>query len=243
MNLDLQTVALVTGGNKGIGLAITRHLAEQGYAVYLGSRDERRGAEAKAEIDRPGLDIRPIQLDVTDGVSIAAAAARLENEVGALDVLINNAGVAGPETPPSQCDAQAMRDTFETNLFGAVSVTRLLLPLLRAGQKRTIVNVSSELASLALHGYPDFSFASVNQLAYCSSKTALNAFTVLLAKELRSEGFKINSVNPGFTATELNGFTGARSVEQAAKAVIEHATLDASGPTGGFFTEGGVLPW
>lgn len=243
MKTDAQPVALVTGANKGIGLAITQQLAARGYIVYLASRDEQRGAEAKASIERPGLDIRPIRLDVTDVDSIASAASRLKDEVGSLDVLVNNAGVAGQPLPPSQCDAQALRDVYEANVIGPVSVTRLLLPLLRVGQKRTIVNVSSELGSLTLHSYPDFPFAPVDLLAYCSSKTALNAFTVLLAKELRGEDFKVNAVNPGFTATDLNGFTGKRSVERAAEIVAKYATLDASGPTGGFFTENGMLPW
>ncbi|AJO78623.1 SDR family oxidoreductase [Pseudomonas sp. MRSN 12121] len=243
MKAHIQPVALVTGANKGIGLAITQQLAARGYTVYLASRDEKRGAEAKASIERPGLDIRPICLDVTDVESIAAAAARLKDEVGSLDVLVNNAGIAGQPLPPSQCDAQALRDVYEANVIGPVSVTRLLLPLLRAGQKRTIVNVSSELGSLTLHSYPDFPFAPVNLLAYCSSKTALNAFTVLLAKELREDDFKVNSVNPGFTATDLNGFTGKRTVDQAAEIVVKYATLDVSGPTGGFFTDGGFMPW
>lgn len=243
MKPDSQPVALVTGANKGIGLAITQQLAARGYIVYLGSRDKQRGLEAKASIEHPGLDIRVIQLDVTDADSIASAASRLRDEVGSLDVLINNAGVAGQPIPPSQCDAQVLRDVYETNVFGPVSITRTLLPLLRLGQRRTIVNVSSELASLTLHNYPDFLFAPVNLLAYCSSKTALNAFTVLLAKELRNEDFKINAVNPGFTATDLNGFTGNGSVEKAARTVVKYAILDSTGPTGEFFTEGGVVPW
>lgn len=237
MKTDAQPVALVTGANKGIGLAITQQLAARGYIVYLASRDEQRGAEAKASIERLGLDVRPIRLDVTDADSIATAAGRLQDEVGSLDVLVNNAGIAGQPLPPSQCDAQTLREVYEANVIGPVSVTRRLLPLLRAGHRRTIVNVSSELGSLTLHSYPDFPFAPVNLLAYCSSKTALNAFTVLLAKELQGENFRVNAVNPGFTATDLNGFTGKRSVERAAEIVAKYATLDASGPTGGFFTE------
>lgn len=243
MRESLQPVALVTGANKGIGLAVTQQLAARGFIVYLACRLEQRGAQARARLQRPELDIRPIQLDVTDTQSIAAAGARLKDEVGSLDVLVNNAGIAGQPLPPSQCDAEALREVYETNVIGPVSVTRLLLPLLHAGENRTIVNVSSELGSLALHGYPDFPFAPVNLLGYCSSKTALNAFTVLLAKELKGDGFKINSVNPGFTATDLNGFSGHRTVEQAAEVVVRYATLDASGPTGGFFTEDGALPW
>lgn len=243
MQTELQRVAVVTGANKGIGLAITQQLAARGYIVYLASRDAQRGVEAKRRIERLGLDIRTLSLDVTDDASIAAAALRLKEEVGALDVLVNNAGMGGQALPPSQCTAQALRDVYATNVFGPVAVTHALLPLLRAGRQRTIVNVSSELGSLALHSYPDFPYASVNLRPYCSSKTALNAFTVLLAKELQAESFKVNAVNPGFTATDLNGFTGTRTVEQAAQTVVKYASLDASGPSGGYFTDGGLLPW
>lgn len=243
MTQEQKPVALVTGANKGIGLAVTQELASRGYIVYLGSRDEQRGTQGKVAIERAGLDIRVIQMEVTDDASIAAAADRLQNETGYLDVLVNNAGISGDRLSPSKCDAQALRNTYEVNVFGPVSVTRAMLPLLRAGLRRTIVNVSSDLGSLSLHGYPEFQFASNNLLPYCSSKTALNAFTVLLSKELRHEGFKVNSVNPGYTATDLNAFRGKRSVEQAAQIVVRYATLDASGPTGGYFTEDGSLPW
>lgn len=243
MTTNAQPVALVTGANKGIGLAITQQLAARGYIVYLASRDGPRGSQAKTSIKGLGMEIRTIRLDVTDANSIASATAQLKEEVGSLDVLINNAGIAGSHLSPSQCSAQDLRDVYETNVIGPVSVTQALLPLLRAGSRRTIVNVSSELGSLALHCYPDFAYAAVNLMAYCSSKTALNSFTVLLAKELQGEDFKVNAVNPGFTATDLNGFTGKRTVDQAAQIVVKYATLDDSGPTGGFFTDGGVLPW
>jgi len=234
-------IALVTGANKGIGKEVVRGLAARGYIVYLGARDADRGAKAKAEIDGPGLDIRVAQLDVTDSASISRVAGTLTEEVGRLDVLINNAGVSFERLPPSQCDVQALRNTYEVNVFGPVALTQALLPLLRVGQERVIVNLSSELGSLALLGYPDFQFAQVNAFAYNSSKTAINAFTVLLAKELRGEGFRVNSVNPGFTATDLNQFRGKGKVEEAAAVVLRYATLDASGPPGGYFTQGGSL--
>jgi NAD(P)-dependent dehydrogenase (short-subunit alcohol dehydrogenase family) len=243
MNSTPNPVALITGANKGIGKETARRLALLGHTVYLGTRDVERGEDARAELAVPGTDVRIVQLDVTDAGSISGAARRLESEVGHLDVLINNAGVALERKGPGTCDPQLLRQSYEVNLFGQVAVTQAMLRLLRAGSRRVIVNLSSELGSLTLHGYPDFPYADFNFFAYNSSKTALNAFTVSLAKELRVEGFRVNSVNPGYTATDLNRFSGARSVGEAAEVVVQYATLDGGGPTGGFFTEGGTLPW
>jgi NAD(P)-dependent dehydrogenase (short-subunit alcohol dehydrogenase family) len=238
-----QSVALVTGANKGIGKAVVRELAMRGYTVYLASRDASLGVAARASLGLTDADIRCIQLDVTDEDSIARAAREIQHEVARLDVLVNNAGISVNRDPPSRCSVRDLERTYAVNVFGVVAVTQAMLPLLRSGTARVIVNLSSELGSLALHGYPGSPFAEFNILAYCSSKTALNAFTVLLAKELRAEGFRVNAVNPGHTATDLNQFRGPRTVEQAATVIVKYATLDASGPTGGFFTENGALPW
>lgn len=236
-------VALVTGANKGIGKAAVQRLADAGYTVYLACRDTVRGEAAAADLARADRDIRTIALDVTDTASIAAAATRLQAEIGHLDVLVNNAGINLAPLPPSQCEMQSLRDTYEVNVFGPVAVTRAMLSLLRAGKTRVIVNVSSELGSLGLHGYPDSPWEHVNIFAYNSSKTALNAFTVLLAKELREEGFKVNAVSPGYTATDLNQFSGHRTVEQASAVIAKYAMLDATGPTGGFYIDSGMVPW
>ncbi|MDL2410537.1 SDR family oxidoreductase [Rhizobium calliandrae] len=236
-------IALVTGANKGIGRVVVKGLAELGYTVYLGSRSEQLGHEAKEAIGRSELDIRVIQLDVTSPVSIAAAVSRIDKEIGHLDTLVNNAGINPNLLPASKCDKQTLLETYDVNLFGPIMVTQLMLPLLRAGRGKTIANISSDLGSLSLHSYPEFPYAAADMLAYCSSKSALNAFTVLLAKELRGEGFKINAVNPGFTATDLNAFTGSRTPEEAAKVIVQYASLGEDGPTGGYFAEGGTLPW
>ena len=238
-----KAVALVTGANKGIGKALVRELAMCGYTTYLASRDAGLGAAAKADMRLSDADIHCIELDVTDEDSIARAAERMAREAGRLDVLVNNAGISVNRDPPSRCSVRDLERTYAVNVFGAVAVTQAMLPLLRSGTERVIVNVSSELGSLALQGYPDSPFATYNVLAYCSSKTALNAYTVLLAKELRAEGFRVNAVNPGHTATDLNQFRGPRTVEQAAAVIMQYATLDASGPNGGYFTENGILPW
>ncbi|NYE23470.1 SDR family oxidoreductase [Pigmentiphaga litoralis] len=238
-----KTVALVTGANKGIGKETVRVLAAQGWTVYLGSRDAGRGEAAKAELGLGDSDIRVISLDVTDDASVAATVAQVTSEAGRLDVLINNAGIGVDMDPVTDVTIDAMKRTFEVNVYGPVRLTQAMLPLMRAGDAKTIVNLSSELGSLGLHGFPDSPYDKVVPFAYNASKTALNAFTVLLAKQLKGEGFKVNSVSPGYTATDLNGFSGPRTVEQAAAVVAQYAMLDRTGPTGGFFTEGGSVPW
>lgn len=238
-----QSVALVTGANKGIGKETVRQLASHADVIYLACRDTASGDEAKSSLNLSHADIRVIQLDVTDADSIQRAVAQVEQQSGKLDILINNAGVVLESKPPSESDVDMIRATYDVNLFGVINLTQAMLPLLRKGEEKTIVNLSSELGSLTLHGYPDFPFYQVNLLAYNSSKTALNAFTVLLAKELQDEGFHINAVNPGYTATDLNAHSGPRSVEQAAAVVVKYATQAENGPNGGFFTDGGVLPW
>lgn len=134
-------------------------------------------------------------------------------------------------------------DVYNTNVFGPVAVTQALLPLLKKGAGKTIVNVSSELGSLGLHSYPDFPYAGLNVLPYCSSKSALNAFTVFLAKELKHEGFRINAVNPGYTATDLNGHQGKKSPEEAARIIVRYATPAAGLPSGRYVMDGGDIPW
>jgi NAD(P)-dependent dehydrogenase (short-subunit alcohol dehydrogenase family) len=144
---------------------------------------------------------------------------------------------------PSKTDPQVWRDTYEVNVLGPILVTQAMLPLLRAGKGRVIVNVTSELGSLALNGYPGFPFAAANAFAYSSSKTALNMFTVMLAKELSVEGFRVNAVNPGFTDTDLNRHTGPQPASEAAALILRYAMLSPDGPNGGFFTKSGTVPW
>ncbi|APP76191.1 short-chain dehydrogenase [Xanthomonas vesicatoria ATCC 35937] len=233
-------VALITGANKGIGLALVAHLADAGWTVYLGSRDPVRGEAARSKLRNPD-NVHVVPLDITDTDSIAAAVAQLQAAGTALDVLVNNAAVIVDDGTPVTATLDNLRATYEVNLFGQVAVTQALLPVLRAGTLKRIVNVSSDLGSLSLQGDPGYRYHAVNVLGYCSSKTALNAFTVLLAKELRNEGFAVNAVNPGYTATDLNGHTGSGSVEQAA-ATVAHVAMSELG-TGGYYTEGGRLAW
>ncbi len=236
-------VALVTGANKGIGKEIARQLGAQGLTVLVGARDLRRGEEAAAELKTSGANSHAVRLDVTDEASIAEAARRIEEEFGGLDVLVNNAAIAQDSVPPSQLDMATLRRTFETNVFGVVAVTQAMLPMLRKSSAGRIVNLSSGLASLAQNSDPDWAFDSVNLLAYNSSKTALNAVTVQFAKELRDTPIKVNAADPGYTATDMNGHSGTRTVEQGATAAVRLATLPDDGPSGSFFDEDGVVPW
>ncbi|MEU9376953.1 SDR family oxidoreductase [Streptomyces sp. NPDC048255] len=236
--------ALVTGANKGIGFEIARQLGELGYAVLLGARDEVRGKEAAAALTARGLAAEALRLDVTDGAGAAEAAGRIEERYGHLDVLVNNAGITGGFFgPPSAATAQQLREVYETNVFGVLAVTNAMLPLLRRSAAGRIVNLSSNVGSLALNADPAGEFKDYNQVAYQSSKTALNALTLAYAKELRETGIKVNCANPGFTATDMNGHRGHQSVEQGAVVAVRLATLGPDGPTGTSQDENGPVPW
>jgi NAD(P)-dependent dehydrogenase (short-subunit alcohol dehydrogenase family) len=236
-------VAVVTGGNKGIGHEIARQLGREGITVFIGARDEARGREAAEKLRGEGIDARPLRLDVTDDASVAAAAARVEQETGRLDVLVNNAGIAIDDAPPSRVSIDVLRRTYETNVFGLVRVTQAMLPLLRRSDAGRIVNLSSGLGSLAQNSDPSWDYASVKLLAYNSSKTAVNAITVQFAYELRDTPIKVNAADPGYVATDMNKNQGVRSVEEGAATPVRLATLPPEGPTGGYFNDEGALPW
>lgn len=241
--MNNKKIALITGANKGIGKEIARQLGAQGFTVLVGARDVERGEEAAKELKANGAHAHAVQLDVTDEASIEAAAHRIEQEFDGLDVLVNNAGVALDRVPPSQLDRDTLRRTFETNVFGVVGVTQAMLPLLKKSPAGRIVNLSSGLASLAQNSDPDWEYAEINLVAYNSSKAALNMVTVTFAKELKDTPIKVNAADPGYTATDMNGHQGTRTVEQGATAAVRLATLPDDGPTGSFFDEDGVVPW
>lgn len=239
-------VALVTGANKGIGRAIAAGLAELGHTVYLGARDPQRGQAAAAQLGADGGDVRAVQLDVTDETQVEAAAERIGKEFGRLDVLVNNAGVhtlARRELEtvprPSEENAEDLRFVFETNVFAVVTMTNAFLPLLRRSPAGRIVNVTSRRGSIgdpgAWVGRPD--------MAYSSSKTALNALTAHYARELLDTTIKVNGAAPGHVATDFNGFRGTRTPQQAAVVALRLATLAADGPTGLVFQDEEQLPW
>jgi NAD(P)-dependent dehydrogenase (short-subunit alcohol dehydrogenase family) len=222
-------VALVTGANKGIGLAVVQGLLEQGVVVYLGARDPARGERAAA-LAGTGPAARFVQMDVTDPASIATAAARIDREEGVLDILVNNAGiVVRPVHAPSETSVSDMRETYETNVFGVVAVTNTMLPLLRRSRAARIVNLTSDLGSLA-NASSDPAFPQL--LAYNSSKAALNAVTITYANELRNQKILVNVVSPGSVATDQNGHQGILTPDQGAKLPIRMATLPQDGPTG-----------
>jgi NAD(P)-dependent dehydrogenase (short-subunit alcohol dehydrogenase family) len=212
-------------------------------SVLVGARDAGRGREATERLRSEGIDAYLISLDVTSQAAIDQAARRLEEEFGRLDILVNNAGIFIDDAPPSGLDIEVLRRTYDTNVFGPVAVTKAMLPLLRKSSAGRVVNMSSGLGSLTLASEPGWEFAGINLLAYNSSKSALNAVTVQVAKELRDTPIKVNAADPGYTATDLNNHQGTRDVEQGARAAVRLATLPADGPTGGFFDEDGPLPW
>jgi NAD(P)-dependent dehydrogenase (short-subunit alcohol dehydrogenase family) len=235
-------VALVTGANKGIGREIARGLAQLGFTVLASARDPRRGAQTVAELADDGLDVRFQQLDVTDEVSVDAAADQVAAAFGGLDVLVNNAAIANDlEVPPSLTLLDDMRRVYETNVFGVVAMTNAMLPLLRKSDAARIVNVSSRLGSLSQQAAPSTPLGLF--MAYSSSKSALNAITVHYARELADTQIKVNACTPGYVATDLNGHRGVRTPAQGAKIAIELAVLASDGPTGGFFDEDGPVSW
>jgi len=239
--------AVVTGANQGIGLETARQLARQGYFVHLGCRSPENGAAAVEALGREGLETVWVQLDVTDQKSVDAAAAAVALRHPAVDVLVNNAGILGAlPTAGEPYPVDEIRRVFETNVFGVARVTQAFLPLLSRSTEPRIVNVTSGLGSLTMQSDPNWEYSRFKHPAYVPSKAALNAYTVVLSAELASRGFKVNAVDPGYTATAFNRYTGTRSPEDAAAFVVQAATLDDGGPTGKFLSEGlpgGELPW
>lgn len=230
--------ALVTGANKSIGFETARKLAQKGYYVYMGCRDAAKGAQAVAVLQAEGLtQVEAIQLDVTNAASITAAQALLQSKITSLDLLVNNAGISGG-FPQQAADSnlQLVREVFETNFFGVIAVTQAFLPLLKAAAEAVIVNVTSGLGSLTLHSDPAWQYYAVKGAAYGPSKTALNAWTVVLAYELRDTTVRVNVVDPGYTATDFNHHSGHLSVTDSAAFVVKYATIDAAGPHGKFFS-------
>ena len=241
---NARKVALITGANKGIGFEITRQLGRTGMTVLLSARNSKRGEASAAVLRGEGIDVDTIPLDLLKEDTISAAAEWIASEYGRLDVLVNNAGIVdGDDGPPSSADLDAVRRVFDVNFFGTLAVTKALLPLIRKAKAGRIVSVSSGLGSLTLNSDPTWAFASYKMLGYCGSKAALNMMTVQLAYELRDSGIKVNAVNPGFTATDMNGHQGSQTVEEGAAEAVRLALLADDGQTGGFTETGANNPW
>ena len=244
--MNTQKIAVVTGGNRGIGYETARQLARQGVEVLLGARDIRAADSAAAKLRAEGLDtVSALQLDVTDAASVAAAAQTIERRYGRLDILINNAGIMRDHGGklPSEQPMDVWYETFETNLFGVISVTRALLPLLKKSPAGRIVNLSSVLGSLTLHSDPKSRYYNFKLPAYDVSKTALNAWTVHLAWELRDTAIKVNAAHPGYVKTDMNKGAGDLDLDDGARTSVELALLDSDGPSGGYVHRGETLPW
>ena len=247
-------VALVTGANQGIGLQIAKDLVAHGFTVLVGSRNLERGEAAARTIDG---DARALQLDVTDKVSIAAAAERIRKELGRLDLLVNNAAISNTSKVPGQTveeysklnrpsnvSLDEVRAIWETNVFGVLSVYQAMLPLLREPPEARIVNVSSGVGSLTRNADPASPYRRIFGPGYSASKTALNAMTLAMAIELESTGIKVNAVSPGFTRTNLNNYQGTETVEEGAREAVRVALLGPDSPTGTFtHATLGTLPW
>jgi NAD(P)-dependent dehydrogenase (short-subunit alcohol dehydrogenase family) len=229
------TTTLITGGNKGLGREVARRLLADGHDVWIAARDPDRGRDA-AE----ALGARSVVLDVTDDASVAAAAERVVAE-GGLDVLVNNAGIAGRRKPVSETTAADVEEIVATNVVGIVRVTQAFVPLLERSANPVVVNVSSGMGSLGVTTDPSRLESTIVGLGYPASKSAVNMLTSQYAKALPD--MRVNAVDPGYTATDLNDHRGTQTVEEGAEVIVRMAKLDPSGPTGTFVSAAGVVPW
>jgi len=236
-------IALVTGANKGIGLGIARELGRQGVSVLLGCRNTAQGKAEAERICQDGGEARVLALDVTDARSIDAAVAEVGRDFCRLDILVNNAGVARETANPSEYKLEDIRYVFDTNFFGLIAVTQAFLPLIRKSKTGCIVNVTSDMGSMTRNTDPAHPYSGLTVLAYTASKVAANVASLLFARELKDSGIKVNAVNPGYTATEMNQFRGAQPIEEGVIAPVRYALIGPDGPTGGFFDKDGPLPW
>jgi NAD(P)-dependent dehydrogenase (short-subunit alcohol dehydrogenase family) len=230
---------LITGANRSIGFETARQLLQQGYYVYLGCRDLKKGQQAVAQLQSEGLQqVEPIVIDTSNIDSIKAARVVVGAKTQSLDVLINNAGVLGSEVQtPLEADLNGFKEVFDTNFFGVIGVIQTFIDLLKQSPEPRIVNVTSGLGSLTLHSDPSWKYYAVKPAMYVTSKAALNGYTILLAHNLQGTAFKVNAVDPGYTATDFNNHSGPGSIPDAAARVVKAATFGPDGPTGQFFSD------
>jgi NAD(P)-dependent dehydrogenase (short-subunit alcohol dehydrogenase family) len=245
-----QKIAFITGGNRGLGFQTALELKNAGVKVVIGSRDLSKGKEAVARLRAAGVDADVLQFDITKAADAKAAYDYFNSKYGRLDILVNNAGIAGgtfpgtgPEHSAAEVPLELLRKVFETNFFAQVALTDALLPLIKKSPAGRIVNLSSIIGSLTLHADPTSSIYDAKSFAYDASKTALNAFTVHLAWDLRDTKVKVNSAHPGWVKTDMGGPNAPMELSEGGKTSAALATLPDDGPTGGFFHLGQPLPW
>ena len=240
-------IALITGANRGIGFETARQLGQQGVTVVVAARTLKAAEETAAKLKADGVDVYPVQLDVTKQQDRVSAAKYIGDKFGKLDILINNAGVGAQgdmfALTVSETTEEELQTVFGTNFFSTVAVTRTFLPLLRKSEAGRIVNLSSILGSLTLHADPKSPIASIKSLAYDASKSALNAFTIHLAAELKDTKIKVNSAHPGWVKTEMGTDAAPMEIPDGAKTSVALAMLGADGPNGRFIHMGEELPW
>ena len=243
----MEKVAFISGANRGIGFETAKKLAEKGIKVILGSRDLNKGKDALKKLSSEGFDVDLVQYDAFDPESPHKVYDHIEKNYQKLDILINNAGVLLTGnlfvTNSSSISDKDLKDTFQTNFFAVVTLTQKLLPLIKKSDAGRIVNVSTILSSLTLHSAKDSPISPAKELAYNASKTALNAFTIHLAIELKDTKIKVNSGHPGWVKTELGGPNAPIEVKDSYKTSLKLAILDNDGPTGGLFNEEDSIPW
>jgi NAD(P)-dependent dehydrogenase (short-subunit alcohol dehydrogenase family) len=233
--MDRMTTTLITGANKGLGRETARRLLEAGHDVWMAARDPERGQRSAEE-----LGGRFVALDVNDDASVAAAFATVE-AAGGLDVLVNNAGITGVRVAVPETTADDVRAVFETNVLGPVRVLHAFAPLLRRSPSGVVVNVSSGMGSMTVTGDPDRLESTIVALAYPSSKAALNMLTTQYAKAFPE--LRVNCVDPGYTATDLNANSGHQTVQEGTEAIVRMAQIGPDGPTGRFVDAEGEVPW
>lgn len=242
-------VALITGANKGLGFETARQLGKLGITVLIGARSEERGQEAVAKLKSEGVDAQFVHLDVDDFSTHETAEKFISENFGKLDILVNNAGVnfefspSSMPQPASETSLEMFRRTFETNFFSLIALTQKLMPLVKKSDAGRIVNVSSALGSNGYHSDPTSDYYQFKIPAYNASKTALNAFTVHLAFELKDTPIKVNAAHPGWVKTDLGTENAPMEVEDGAKTSVQLAMLEADGITGGFVHLGEIVPW
>ena len=240
-------VALITGANRGIGFETAKGLAALGITVILGARDIIKGQAAAQQLQDLGFKAEAIEYDANQSQSADSVYEYIDEHYGKLDILVNNAGILQEQlmgkNNSTSVSADVLQQTFQTNLFAVIALTQKLLPLIKKAPAGRIVNLSSILASLTLHSMPKSPIDPAKAFAYNASKTALNAYTIHLARELHDTNVKVNAAHPGWVKTSVGGANAPMEVEDSAKTSIQLATLNDDGASGGFFHDGEALPW